>query len=618
MTNLMGKILGQYHILEEIGRGGMAVVYRAYQPSLQRYVAIKVLPQQFTFDTTFVQRFQQEARAAARLEHPNIVTIHDVGEQQGIHYIVMQELHGLPLNKLIQQEGQMPLPRVARIVGQIASALDYAHSQGFVHRDIKPSNIIVEPDDQATLTDFGIAKAMEGARLTRTGTVMGTPEYMSPEQAKGEAVGPATDVYSLGIVTYEMLAGRVPFEADSTPAILHKQAYERPEPVRTHAPHLPSGVEGVLSKALAKEPEGRFQSAGELACVLQEVLKGKLFRYMESEPPTIAAPVVGKKRPGWVLPVFGGLAVLILVALAIFGLWSRGPTLTSSPTMIAAASETASPSPTQVPPTDTPSPTATATAQDTPTATPEPTVTPTLASGKPQIVTHYAINVYSGPGNSYAKVGQTNEGQTLDVIAQNPESSWWRVCCIEGEPVWIEADLVEVEGVVDTIRVMEITLPASRATSTHTATPTSMQTPIPKATPTPRPTNTATRRPPTATRRPTPVPTKPPMPALGSAQCPHSGSCITSPSVNATLAGVVPIVGTADMPNFQYYKFEYRPEGADWRFLVTFDRPMTSGTLMEWWTMTVSPGTYWLRMTVVDKASNYLPPAELRVHVAPQ
>jgi serine/threonine-protein kinase len=156
---MISTILGQYHILEEIGRGGMAVVYRAYQPSLHRFVAIKVLPQQFTFDTTFVQRFQQEARAAAKLEHTNIVTIHDVGEQDGTHYIVMQELHGEPLDKLIQREGQMSLERVSNIVAQIGSALDYAHQRGFVHRDINPSTIIEGPDDLAKLTDYGIAKA---------------------------------------------------------------------------------------------------------------------------------------------------------------------------------------------------------------------------------------------------------------------------------------------------------------------------------------------------------------------------------------------------------------------------------------------------------------------------
>ncbi len=287
MAELIGKTLGQYQIVEEVDRGGMAVVYRAYQPSLHRYVAIKVLPPQLTLDTTFVQRFLREARAAAQLEHPNIVTIYDVGEQEGIYYIVMPELKGESLRRLIRREGKLPLARVVHIVSQIASALDYAHAHGFVHRDIKPGNIIVDGDDHATLTDFGIVKAAEGAQLTRSMMMIGTPEYMSPEQAKGERVGPATDVYSLGITTYEMLAGRVPFKADSAPALLHKQVYERPRPVGVYATDLPSGVAGVLSKALAKDPVQRFESTGEFAEALQDAAAGKPFHWEEAEASTV-------------------------------------------------------------------------------------------------------------------------------------------------------------------------------------------------------------------------------------------------------------------------------------------------------------------------------------------
>ena len=486
----MGKTLGQYQIIEEIGRGGMAVVYKAYQPSLNRYVAIKVLPPQLTFDTTFVRRFQQEARSAAKLEHPNIVTIYDVGEQGGIRYIVMQLLEGQPLNDLIRREGQMGLERVVGIVAQVASALDYAHKQRFVHRDVKPSNIIVGSDGHATLMDFGIAKAAEGTKLTRTGTVMGTPEYMSPEQARGEAVGSATDVYSLGIVVYEMLAGRVPFKAESTPAVLHKQVYERAAPVRTHAPHLPGGVDGVLAKTLAKNPAERFSSAGGLAGALQKVAKGKPFRYVEREAPTIAAPAIGKKQVSWVAPVLGGAVVLVLVAVAAIGLWSRGRTPTPPPpTDVPAVVETTSSSPTAVPPTETPSPMATATVQHTSTPIPVPTAAPSPASGKPQIVTSHAINVYSGPGSSYVKMGQTAAGDTLDIIARNGDSSWWSVCCVAGEPVWIEADLVEVQGDTSDVPVATVTPPTPTPTNTHTPTP------IPTDTPTPTPTATPTRIP---------------------------------------------------------------------------------------------------------------------------
>ena len=165
MNDLAGRVLGQYQIIEEVGRGGMAVVCRAYQPSLNRYVALKILPPQFTFDQQFVERFQREAQAAAGLRHANIVVVYDIGAQDGLHFMVMEYLEGQTLKEVIEAQGSLPPARVARVVGQVAAALDYAHRQGFVHRDVKPSNIFVGEDDHVTLTDFGIAKAASGARL---------------------------------------------------------------------------------------------------------------------------------------------------------------------------------------------------------------------------------------------------------------------------------------------------------------------------------------------------------------------------------------------------------------------------------------------------------------------
>jgi oligopeptide transport system substrate-binding protein len=291
MPGLIGQTLGQYQITREIARGGMAVVYEANQSILDRRVAIKVLPPELSLDETFVQRFTQEARAAARLSHPNIVTIYDVGRYESYYYIVMQLLDGEALSDLIRRVGRLSPERVLQILAQIASALDYAHGQGLVHRDIKPANIIVGAGDHATLTDFGIAKAAENTRLTRTGMLVGTPEYMSPEQASGQPVGPASDLYSLGIVIYQMLAGRAPFQGDTTPALLHKQVYEQPQPVRTHAPDLPKGVDAVLAKALAKDPSQRFSSAVELTRALGDAFGSNLAERSRAARPDQGYPL---------------------------------------------------------------------------------------------------------------------------------------------------------------------------------------------------------------------------------------------------------------------------------------------------------------------------------------
>ncbi len=269
---LSGQTIGQYQILEEIGRGGMAVVYKAWQPSLNRYVALKVLPSYLTLDRQFVARFQREAQAAASLRHPNILVIHDVGQQGDLYYIVMEYLEGQTLKQLIEQQGPLPPERVVHIVEQVAEALDYAHQRGFVHRDIKPANIFVGQGDQVTLTDFGIAKAAWETHLTRTGMLVGTPEYMSPEQARGEEVDARSDLYSLGIVAYEMLTGRVPFGGTTPHAVLHQQIYEPPPSPAALHPQATGPVEAVLLRALAKKPEDRYPTAGGLAQALNQAV----------------------------------------------------------------------------------------------------------------------------------------------------------------------------------------------------------------------------------------------------------------------------------------------------------------------------------------------------------
>jgi tRNA A-37 threonylcarbamoyl transferase component Bud32 len=278
----LGSTLGKYQVVEEIGRGGMADVYLAYQPSRERHVAIKVLPPEYARDKIFVQRFLQEARTAGSLEHPNIVPVYEADEQGGLYYIVMPFLEGDTLKESLEREGALPLPRVCRIVDQLADALDYAHSQGVVHRDIKPSNIFIGEKDHVTLADFGIAVAAEATRLTRTGALIGTPEYMSPEQAKGEEMDWRTDIYSLGIVVYEMLAGRAPFQASTPYAVLHAHIYEAPPSLSALKPGLPIDMGRAIQEALSKDPADRYQHARELARALVGV---------EQEAPTIVGVV---------------------------------------------------------------------------------------------------------------------------------------------------------------------------------------------------------------------------------------------------------------------------------------------------------------------------------------
>ena len=459
MIDLVGKTLGQYRIVGELGRGGMAIVYEAYQPSLNRAVAIKVLPQQFTFDKTFVQRFLQEARAAAKLEHPNIVAIHDVGEQDGVFYFVMQKLTGEPLNALLARAGHLSPARAAHIVAQVGAALDYAHRHGIVHRDIKPGNIIIGADDHATLTDFGIAKAAEGTQITQSGVVIGTPEYMSPEQATGRPVEPASDIYSLGIVLYQMLSGRVPFQADSTPALLYKQVYEPPAPLRGRISGLPPAVDEVLGKALAKDTTARFRSAGELADALQRAVEGLPVALPASAAPTVNAPIAQRSgRPLWAAMAGGAVGVVLVGALALKLLAGGNP------------------APSTWKPPDLPTGTVTqglSALKPTATVTPSPLSTkPEPTRGKPQAQARQDIKVYAGPAANTAAAGQVAAGQRLDVIAKDPSGQWYRVCCVGAEPVWVEAAIVDVTGATDTVPVIIPMPPTAEPARAPTATPT--------------------------------------------------------------------------------------------------------------------------------------------------
>jgi serine/threonine protein kinase len=293
-VDLIGQTLGQYHIVEFIGAGGMASVYKAYQPSLDRYVAIKVLPAQHALTSGFKDRFILEARAVAQLSHPNILPIYDFGLEEDLSYFVMKYVPDRTLSHLMGRP--MKLARVEHFFHQVAGALDHAHARGIFHRDIKPANMLLE-GDWLLLADFGVAKITENSTaITSSGRIFGTPAYVSPEQAEGSPLDHRTDIYSLGIVLYEMVVGRVPFE-DTTPMrVIFKHIYELPPSPRGRRPDLPEAIEKVILKALAKNPAERYQRAGELDEALHEAMKTASIRPAAPKPSSRSAKSKAGKR----------------------------------------------------------------------------------------------------------------------------------------------------------------------------------------------------------------------------------------------------------------------------------------------------------------------------------
>jgi len=268
MENLTGKTLGQYQITGPLGEGGMASIYKAYQPAMDRYVALKVLPRHFASDPQFVKRFEQEARIIAILQHPHILPVHDYGQHDGYTYIVMAYVETGTLEDYLLGR-PLALEQIKSIMSHIGDALDYAHSQGVVHRDVKPSNVLVDERGNCMLTDFGIGKILTGTtQLTRTGDVIGTPAYMSPEQGLGQELDGRSDIYALGVILYEMVTGRQPYRAETPMAVIIKHIYDPLPPPRSVNPEIPESIQRVVLKALAKDRDHRFGTAGEMVKAL--------------------------------------------------------------------------------------------------------------------------------------------------------------------------------------------------------------------------------------------------------------------------------------------------------------------------------------------------------------
>ena len=273
MSFTVGTTVGAYKIVEKLGRGGMATVFKAYHAALDRHVAIKVLHATFKDDETFLRRFSREAKVVARLEHTHIVPIYDFAEHEGYPYLVMRYIEGETLKERMGQ-GTLPKSEIVRIATAVADALDYAHKKGVLHRDIKPSNILLTQGGGVYIADFGLARIIQAGESTMSqDMIMGTPQYISPEQAKGsKEVDGRTDVYSFGIVLYELITGRVPFQSDTSYAIIHAQIFDPPPLPSEINDKIGPALENTLLKALAKEPDDRFQSAGELATAFQQAI----------------------------------------------------------------------------------------------------------------------------------------------------------------------------------------------------------------------------------------------------------------------------------------------------------------------------------------------------------
>ena len=322
MTNLIGQSFGRYHILEQLGEGGMATVYKAYDTRLERPVAVKVILPMREHSEKFLKRFEREAKSLAGLSHPNIVKVLDYGEHEGLPYIVMEYVPGGMLKEKLGKP--MGWKEAAKLLAPVARALAYAHSQKMVHRDVKPANILLTQSGEPMLSDFGVAKMLKEEKpleLTGTGTGagvgVGTPEYMAPEQGMGKEVDGRTDVYSLGIVFYELVTGRKPFRADTALAVLYKQMTEPLPHPKQYVSELPDGVVGVMLKALAKDPKDRYQDAGDFADALERLARGEV-EGVWGEPVRETRP---SRRIYWLA---GGLGLAVVVVGIVLGsLWMK-------------------------------------------------------------------------------------------------------------------------------------------------------------------------------------------------------------------------------------------------------------------------------------------------------
>lgn len=319
-------VAARYEILDRISEGGMATVYTARRIDDGSIVALKVLREQYATDAEFVERFQREAKAVSELVHPYMVRVYDSGRDGAVHYIAMEYVEGANLKEYIRREGRLAPERALQIAAQVCEALEFAHGHGIVHRDIKPQNILLTTGGQVKVTDFGIARALSSVTITQTGTVLGSVQYLSPEQARGAAVGRSADLYAVGVVLYEMVTGELPFDGESPIAIALSHVHKPPPAPSARVPGLPERVEGIIMRALMKSPTDRYRSAGEMrADLIGETELWRVpppHRLIEETPPTMVLPGGAIEEPEpQVTPRSLTLTAGVVLGVVIVGLW---------------------------------------------------------------------------------------------------------------------------------------------------------------------------------------------------------------------------------------------------------------------------------------------------------
>ncbi len=451
---------GRYEIKTELGRGGMATVYRAYDPLFEREVAIKVLPPEFLHDPQFRARFEREAKIIAALEHPAIVPVYDVGEADGLPYFVMRYMHGGSLADKLKEKGAISIEEAAHIIRRLAPALDEAHKKGIIHRDLKPGNILFDHAGEPYLSDFGIAKLRDSQVNVTGSAIIGTPAYMSPEQAQGEPVDGRSDIYALGAILYKALSGKFPYEADTPMGLVLKHITDPIPDILQDNPSLPPATSTVIYRAMAKRPDDRFQTVAELANALDALVQGKMPTFETRTHPAQHLPepqpeAKKTKKLGWIL---GGIAALLLLCAAgglLFGktllpIVFSPATATPSPAVSPMSSptpETAPISPTPPPPSATPLP-------PTPTETPAPAAP--ILGGADKIAFIANKNVWMMNVDGSELIQLTSDNTIKTDLHWLPDGK--TLTYISGKCVWsIEAERDIIEPIVcyDTAQFVE-------------------------------------------------------------------------------------------------------------------------------------------------------------------